>query len=68
MSDADEQEQRPCMPCRGTGKVISNAGERARKVTCPWCQGGGIRLTGEDAQQWRQEQDRAKRPDSHVRN
>ncbi len=38
------------MPCRGTGKVISNLGGEARDVTCPWCQGGAVRLTGIDAQ------------------
>jgi|HubBroStandDraft_6_1064221.scaffolds.fasta_scaffold27582_2 hypothetical protein len=38
------------MPCRGTGKVISNLGGESRDVTCPWCQGGAIRLTGIDAQ------------------
>jgi hypothetical protein len=34
------------MPCRGTGKVISNLGGEASQVTCPWCQGGGERLAG----------------------
>jgi hypothetical protein len=38
------------MPCRGAGRVISNLGGESRQVTCPWCQGGGIRLTGIDAQ------------------
>ncbi len=38
------------MPCRGTGKVVSNLGGESRDVTCPWCQGGAIRLTGIDAQ------------------
>jgi hypothetical protein len=38
------------MPCRGTGKVISNLGGEARDVTCPWCQGDGVRQSGIDAQ------------------
>ena len=38
------------MPCRGTGKVISNLGGTPSSVTCPWCEGGGIRLAGIDAQ------------------
>ncbi len=38
------------MPCRGTGKVVSNLGGEARDVTCPWCQGEGVRHTGIDAQ------------------
>ncbi len=38
------------MPCRGTGKVISNLGGESRQVPCPWCQGDGVRHTGIDAQ------------------
>ena len=38
------------MPCRGTGRVISNLGGKPQEVTCPWCGGGGVRLTGIDAQ------------------
>lgn len=38
------------MPCRGTGKVISNLGGHASKVTCPWCEGDGVRHAGIDAQ------------------
>lgn len=53
--------QRVCMPCHGTGKVISNLDGHARKVTCPWCRGGGERLTGMDAQEWQQEQVASKR-------
>lgn len=64
MSDADERSDKPCEPCGGTGKVISNLGGRSRKVTCPWCQGGGVRIAGADAQQWRAEQDR--RPGARV--
>jgi hypothetical protein len=43
-------EPRECMPCRGTGKVISNLGGTPSTVTCPWCGGGGVRLAGIDAQ------------------
>jgi DnaJ-class molecular chaperone len=43
-------EPRECMPCRGTGRVISNLGGTPSEVTCPWCAGGGVRLQGVDAQ------------------
>jgi DnaJ-class molecular chaperone len=56
MSDADDSRPQPCMPCHGTGKVISNLGGRSRQVTCPWCRGGGARLVGSDAQEYQQEQ------------
>jgi DnaJ-class molecular chaperone len=39
-----------CMPCRGTGRVVSNLGGTAAKVTCPWCEGDGIRHHEIDAQ------------------
>jgi hypothetical protein len=38
------------MPCRGTGKVISNLGGHASKITCPWCEGDGVRHPEIDAQ------------------
>jgi hypothetical protein len=38
------------MPCRGTGKLISNLGGAPSTVTCPWCEGGGVRISGVDAQ------------------
>jgi hypothetical protein len=38
------------MPCRGTGQVISNLGGSAKDVPCPWCDGGGVRLSDVDAQ------------------
>ena len=61
-SGAEEShEPRVCMPCHGTGKVISNLDGHARKVTCPWCRGGGERLTGVDAQEFQQEQAASKR-------
>jgi len=40
-----------CMPCRGSGKVVSNLGGEPNTVTCPWCQGAGTRTPGIDAQQ-----------------
>ncbi len=50
--DRTEESQGPreCMPCRGTGKVISNLGGTPSDVTCPWCQGSGERASGVDAQ------------------
>jgi hypothetical protein len=41
---------RECMPCRGTGQLISNLGGTPSNVTCPWCAGGGVRVPGSDAQ------------------
>jgi DnaJ-class molecular chaperone len=41
---------RECMPCRGSGKVISTLGGEPSTVTCPWCGGEGMRLTGIDTQ------------------
>jgi DnaJ-class molecular chaperone len=56
-----DAEQRVCMACHGSGKVISNLGGLSSKVTCPWCRGGGERLTGMDAQEFQREQAAAKR-------
>lgn len=49
-------EPQPCMPCRGSGKVISNLGATHSTVTCPWCRGGGLRIAGADAQEYQREQ------------
>lgn len=38
------------MPCRGTGKAISNLGGESQKIACPWCGGSGVRAPGVDAQ------------------
>jgi hypothetical protein len=38
------------MPCRGSGKVISNLGGEPSTVSCPWCEGSGVRVVGIDAQ------------------
>ncbi|HXA53623.1 MAG TPA: hypothetical protein VNV37_01995 [Solirubrobacteraceae bacterium] len=43
-----------CMPCHGTGQVVSNLGGESRQVKCPWCAGTGVRTAGVDAQAaWR---------------
>jgi hypothetical protein len=45
------------MPCRGTGKLISNLGGSPSTVSCPWCAGTGTRQAGVDAQQrWRDQE------------
>jgi DnaJ-class molecular chaperone len=45
---------RECMPCRGSGRVISNLGGAPSAVECPWCGGSGTRQPGVDAQaKWR---------------
>jgi hypothetical protein len=38
------------MACRGSGRVISNLGGSPSTVVCPWCDGGGVRIIGGDAQ------------------
>jgi DnaJ-class molecular chaperone len=60
-ADKSDAEERVCMACHGSGKVISNLGGLSSKVTCPWCRGGGERLTGMDAQEFQQAQATAKR-------
>ena len=61
-SDSEDQADtsqgpRECMPCRGSGRVISNLGGTSTTVTCPWCAGGGVRLAEVDAQaRWQNEQ------------
>jgi len=56
VSTAAEQGPRVCMPCHGSGKVISNLGGEASELTCPWCRGAGERLTGADAQEFHSQQ------------
>jgi DnaJ-class molecular chaperone len=46
----DENTPPPCSACRGTGRVISRLGGEEHSVTCPWCDGGGQRIPGHDAQ------------------
>jgi hypothetical protein len=44
-----------CLPCRGTGAVVSFLGGDASSVPCPWCEGTGERHPGVDAQaRWRE--------------
>jgi hypothetical protein len=51
------------MPCRGSGRVISNLGGTSTTVTCPWCAGGGVRVPDVDAQErWPKEQAQATDP------
>jgi hypothetical protein len=53
--DGGSDESRECMPCRGSGRVISNLGGSPKDVTCPWCAGTGTRQAGTDAQaSWRE--------------
>ena len=48
------------MPCGGSGQVISNLGGTPSTVSCPWCEGSGIRSAGIDAQaHWPTEEARA---------
>ena len=54
---AASHEATECMPCRGSGQVISNLGGTPKRVTCPWCGGGGVRLADVDAQAKWLEQD-----------
>jgi DnaJ-class molecular chaperone len=57
-NDSDDRpegshEPRECMPCRGSGQVISSLGGEPKKIVCPWCGGGGVRVPDTDAQsQW----------------
>jgi DnaJ-class molecular chaperone len=57
VADAEEPEQgtetaaeSTCLPCRGTGTVVSYLGGNAASVACPWCEGTGTRHPGVDAQ------------------
>ena len=69
-NSADESETahepRECMPCRGSGRVISNLGGSPSEVTCPWCRGGGVRLAGLDTQaSWLAERAESEGSESH---
>lgn len=46
----DGHQPRECMPCRGTGQVMSSLGGSAHQVSCPWCAGSGLRVAGVNAQ------------------
>ncbi|HEY2216641.1 MAG TPA: hypothetical protein VGH21_04035 [Solirubrobacteraceae bacterium] len=59
----EAHQPRECMPCRGSGKVISNLGGEPSTVNCPWCEGGGVRLPGIDAQaKWGEAGEREETP------
>ena len=48
-------ESRECMPCGGSGQLISNLGGSPKNVPCPWCSGTGKRQPDVDAQAaWRE--------------
>ena len=47
---AGETAERACTACRGSGAVISHLGGVDSTVTCPWCDGTGVRAPGLDAQ------------------
>ncbi len=53
--DETPAEPRPCPPCRGTGRLLSNDGGEQHEVVCPWCEGSGDFLPGHDAQAARRE-------------
>jgi hypothetical protein len=38
------------MACRGTGRLVSQLGGTESAVTCPWCEGSGLRPAEIDAQ------------------
>jgi RecJ-like exonuclease len=61
MADDDTTEAEViCMPCRGTGSVISNLGGSPSTVECPWCGGTGRRGEDIDAQaRFKQEREAA---------
>jgi DnaJ-class molecular chaperone len=67
-NDNEEQAEathqpRECMPCRGTGQLISSLGGTPSKIACPWCEGGGVRLTEVNAQaRWPTEQESGAEP------
>jgi hypothetical protein len=62
-ADAPDTPAPPCSACRGTGRVISQLGGERHEVTCPWCDGGGLRLREHDAQaRWREQGDKPAPP------
>lgn len=50
-SQREESGSGICMPCRGTGQLISTLGGEPHPVQCPWCRGSGERIPGIDAQE-----------------
>jgi DnaJ-class molecular chaperone len=62
-SDAQQRPPRECMACRGTGSVISHLGGEPKTVTCPWCDGTGVRGAISDAQaKWQNPQEGPQTP------
>jgi DnaJ-class molecular chaperone len=47
----EPDEAQICMPCRGTGRLVSSLGGTPHEVECPWCRGTGKRIPGIDAQE-----------------
>jgi hypothetical protein len=49
----EREAARECMPCRGTGSVVSHLGGTRSQLPCPWCRGTGVRQADMNAQaQW----------------
>ncbi|MGE4427451.1 MAG: hypothetical protein AB7G37_13460 [Solirubrobacteraceae bacterium] len=48
---AADQGPKECSPCRGKGKLQSNAGGETHEVVCAWCDGTGVEIPGRDAQE-----------------
>jgi len=49
-TEESQPAERPCPPCRATGKVVSHLGGERSEVTCPWCEGTGVLSPEHDAQ------------------
>jgi DnaJ-class molecular chaperone len=49
--DAADSTGEVCMPCRGTGHLVSGLGGTPHEVVCPWCRGTGKRIPGINAQE-----------------
>lgn len=64
---AESADEAACLPCRGTGQVVSYLGGEPNAVACPWCAGTGIRQAGIDAQaRWIAESGDAGQPDGDA--
>jgi DnaJ-class molecular chaperone len=46
----ERESQRECMPCHGTGSVVSHLGGERSQLPCPWCGGTGVRRADMNAQ------------------
>jgi hypothetical protein len=63
MADPEQRESptdapNECMPCHGSGQLMSQLGGETSSVECPWCEGRGLRLSGIDAQaRWLKERE-----------